>query len=238
MFSSAFVVLARSVGIPARVVSGWAIGETDDEQTVFSDQAHQWAEVALDGIGWVTFEPTPAGGAPSRTTDFYPSEYEEDVSIETNEPEENEVEDAPSIPESELQGITDEIDDALNILGEDSGTGIFRLQQVLENTQPGYREAVLEILEERGASVTGIGERRRTRDIRESRLLGPRDDNFPSSRPGQESNLSCPRRRPYGVSANRNWRRVSERRMESPVSGGILGLPRSERSNDSKRRDG
>ena len=76
VFSSAFVVLARSIGIPARVVSGWLIGQTDDEQTVNSDQAHQWAEVALDGIGWVTFEPTPAGGAPSRTQGFYPSEYD------------------------------------------------------------------------------------------------------------------------------------------------------------------
>ena len=65
VFSSAFVVLARSVGIPARVVSGWAIRATPDRQTVYSDQAHQWAEVAFEGLGWITFEPT-AGGAPSR----------------------------------------------------------------------------------------------------------------------------------------------------------------------------
>ena len=67
-FSSAFVVLARSVGIPARVVSGWAIAPTGGEQTVYLDQAHQWAEVALEGIGWIGFEPTAAGGAPSRVS--------------------------------------------------------------------------------------------------------------------------------------------------------------------------
>ena len=67
VFSSAFVVLARSVGIPARVVSGWAISATGDTQTVYLDQAHQWAEVAFEGLGWVKFEPTAAGGAPSRT---------------------------------------------------------------------------------------------------------------------------------------------------------------------------
>ena len=66
VYSSAFVVLARSVGLPARVVSGWAIGATDGTQTVYSDQAHQWAEVPFDRLGWVTFEPTGAGGAPSR----------------------------------------------------------------------------------------------------------------------------------------------------------------------------
>ena len=66
VFSSAFVVLARSVGIPARVVSGWAISAVAEQQQVRSDQAHQWAEVALQGIGWVQFEPTASGGASTR----------------------------------------------------------------------------------------------------------------------------------------------------------------------------
>ena len=66
-FSSAFVLLARSVGIPARVVSGWAIAPTHGDQTVYSNQAHQWAEVAFEDFGWVAFDPTP-GGAPSRVS--------------------------------------------------------------------------------------------------------------------------------------------------------------------------
>ena len=66
VFSSAFVVLARSIGLPARVVSGWAIAQTADTQIVYVDQAHQWAEVAFEGLGWVSFEPTASGGAPSR----------------------------------------------------------------------------------------------------------------------------------------------------------------------------
>ena len=66
MFSTAFVVLARSIGIPTRVVSGWVVIPAVETQIVRSDQAHQWAEVAFERIGWVRFEPTPAGGAPSR----------------------------------------------------------------------------------------------------------------------------------------------------------------------------
>ena len=61
-FSTAFAVMARSIGIPARVVSGWAIGPTTGTQTVSLDQAHQWAEVAFAELGWVTFEPTASGG--------------------------------------------------------------------------------------------------------------------------------------------------------------------------------
>ena len=66
-FSSAFVFLARAIGLPARVVSGWAIGITPNRQTVSSDQAHQWAEVAFEGVGWIDFDPTP-GGARARAT--------------------------------------------------------------------------------------------------------------------------------------------------------------------------
>ena len=49
-FSSAFVVLARAAGFPARVVGGWAISPTDDQQTVRAKQAHQWAEVPFEGL--------------------------------------------------------------------------------------------------------------------------------------------------------------------------------------------
>ena len=66
VFSTAFVVMARSIGIPARVASGWAISPIGSRQEVFTDQAHQWAEVAFEGLGWVQFEPTASSGAPSR----------------------------------------------------------------------------------------------------------------------------------------------------------------------------
>jgi transglutaminase-like putative cysteine protease len=65
-FSSAFVVLARSIGLPARVVSGWVVSATAEQQVVYADQAHQWAEVAFANLGWITFEATAPGGAPSR----------------------------------------------------------------------------------------------------------------------------------------------------------------------------
>ena len=58
-FSSAFVILASAVGVPARVVSGWSIKPSVEEQAVAPDQAHQWAEIGLEGIGWVTFDLVP-----------------------------------------------------------------------------------------------------------------------------------------------------------------------------------
>ena len=57
-FNSAFVVLCRSAGIPARLVSGYMISPNPWTQQVYADQAHVWAEVSLQGLGWVTFDAT------------------------------------------------------------------------------------------------------------------------------------------------------------------------------------
>jgi len=55
------VVLARSSGIPARFVSGYASGDYDAlsaQYVVRELHAHSWAEVYFPEIGWVEFEPT------------------------------------------------------------------------------------------------------------------------------------------------------------------------------------
>ena len=61
-FASAFVVLARSAGIPARIASGFVIEQKAEEQTVYANQAHAWPEVGFKDVGWIAFEPTPGYG--------------------------------------------------------------------------------------------------------------------------------------------------------------------------------
>jgi len=58
-FNSAMVLMARSLGIPARLVSGYLINPDLEYQTVFSKQAHAYAEIRLDGVGWVVMDATP-----------------------------------------------------------------------------------------------------------------------------------------------------------------------------------
>ncbi|MBI2855466.1 MAG: transglutaminase domain-containing protein, partial [Chloroflexi bacterium] len=65
-FNHAFVIMARSMGISARPVVGWAIAATDQQQEVRAYQAHQWAEVLFQDVGWLTFDATGPGGAPDR----------------------------------------------------------------------------------------------------------------------------------------------------------------------------
>ncbi len=58
-FASAFVMMCRSIGLPARMVFGYKARPEPYNQTVFSSQAHAWAEV-LFKTGWVEFDPTPS----------------------------------------------------------------------------------------------------------------------------------------------------------------------------------
>ncbi|HVF52815.1 MAG TPA: DUF3488 and transglutaminase-like domain-containing protein [Actinomycetota bacterium] len=65
-FSTAFALLARSLGIPARVSVGFLPGTADalgQTYTVRGTDAHAWPEVYLERWGWVPFEPTPRGEA-------------------------------------------------------------------------------------------------------------------------------------------------------------------------------
>ena len=57
-FASAFVMMCRSVGIPARMVFGYLAKPVEYNQTVFASQAHAWAEAKFES-GWIEFDPTP-----------------------------------------------------------------------------------------------------------------------------------------------------------------------------------
>lgn len=73
-FATAFAVLARSIGLPARVVVGFRPGVGGDGiWQVRSGDVLVWPEVAFDRIGWVPFFPTPEQAGPSKKTDGVPA---------------------------------------------------------------------------------------------------------------------------------------------------------------------
>ncbi|MFI8615403.1 transglutaminaseTgpA domain-containing protein [Acidovorax sp. NPDC077693] len=61
--ASAFVILMRAMDVPARIVTGYQGGErnpVDGYWTVRNADAHAWAEVWMEGRGWVRVDPTGA----------------------------------------------------------------------------------------------------------------------------------------------------------------------------------
>ncbi len=62
-YASAFTVLMRAAGIPARVVTGYLGGEVNpvgDYILVRQADAHAWVEIWLENTGWVRVDPTAA----------------------------------------------------------------------------------------------------------------------------------------------------------------------------------
>ena len=62
-FASAMAVMARTLGIPARVAVGFLRPtQTGDDTYVYSSRdLHAWTELYFPGSGWVLFDPTPGG---------------------------------------------------------------------------------------------------------------------------------------------------------------------------------
>ena len=74
-YASAMTMMARLLGIPARMVNGFSQGHYDARQKLWvvdGSDAHSWVQVYFPGVGWVNFDPTPgfslnAAGAPAPT---------------------------------------------------------------------------------------------------------------------------------------------------------------------------
>lgn len=70
-FSGTFALMARTLGVPARVAVGFTWGDPVDGEpglySVSGRQAHAWPEVWFPDLGWVAFEPTPGRGGPDAT---------------------------------------------------------------------------------------------------------------------------------------------------------------------------
>ena len=71
-YSTAMVVMLRTLGVPARVASGFAPGEFDEQEAAYvayESDAHSWAEVFFPRYGWITFEPSSLRALPFRPAD-------------------------------------------------------------------------------------------------------------------------------------------------------------------------
>ncbi|MCI0439154.1 MAG: transglutaminase domain-containing protein, partial [Chloroflexi bacterium] len=92
-FATATVLLARSVGIPSRLVTGYLPGSFEPlsgTYVVRTGDQHAWAELFFDGIGWVPFDSAPlpaaaafgeggASGNPDRIGAIFDADYGNEI---------------------------------------------------------------------------------------------------------------------------------------------------------------
>lgn len=114
-FSTSFVVMARSIGLPTRWVKGYSTGYDPAElerqryggfeppdpsgsgtYTVRNADAHSWAEVYFEGIGWIPFEPTSGFTLPLPLPDNAPAEVDLSTEAVANPVEETDSDESPA----------------------------------------------------------------------------------------------------------------------------------------------
>ena len=105
-FATATAMLLRTLGIPARYVTGYAVsGAANEYHTVTEDNAHAWVEYYDATLGWLPLDPTPAVGSGSETTEPVEPDLpdEETTPDEPDEPEPSDqdepVEPTPDLPD-------------------------------------------------------------------------------------------------------------------------------------------
>jgi transglutaminase-like putative cysteine protease len=146
-YASALAVLGRSVGLPTRLVMGYASGSfdpTSQRYVVRETDAHAWVEIYFPEIGWVEFEPTAAQPAFIRPdTDGKPLAFPK---VELPQPT---VQPAPSLA-ARLQGALTLALFSLACLGALAVQGVFLWRAVemwwWSRLQP--RQAVIAIYQQ------------------------------------------------------------------------------------------
>lgn len=74
-YATAMVVMLRTVGIPARLVTGFLATEWNEYGgyfTVRQRDAHAWVEVYFPRSGWITMDPTPTASTAAATSRWEP----------------------------------------------------------------------------------------------------------------------------------------------------------------------
>ncbi|HEX5544947.1 MAG TPA: transglutaminase domain-containing protein, partial [Nitrospira sp.] len=73
-YATAMVVMLRTIGIPARLVTGFLATEWNEYGNYYvvrQQDAHEWVEVHLPHSGWITMDPTPS--SIENVSDVYPA---------------------------------------------------------------------------------------------------------------------------------------------------------------------
>jgi type II secretory pathway pseudopilin PulG len=79
-YASLFAIAARQLRIPTRVVVGFRTDTrtSDGTYVILSTHVYVWAESFFDGLGWVSFDPTPVGDNPLPPPDLQPEDPDGD----------------------------------------------------------------------------------------------------------------------------------------------------------------
>ncbi|QIK82621.1 transglutaminase-like domain-containing protein [Sanguibacter sp. HDW7] len=117
-YASAMALMARNLGLPARVVMGFRPAEGVDTSTPVTFTGADtiaWVEIAYAGHGWVPYFPTPDT---SRTPSSDPEQAEPDPQPEVVQPPPS-LEDPVAVPDDEVENVDVEAREDVEVITTD-----------------------------------------------------------------------------------------------------------------------
>ncbi|WEL22068.1 transglutaminase domain-containing protein [Halorhabdus sp. BNX81] len=116
-YATTMATMLRTQDIPARFVVGYTSGQRvgEDEWLVRGHNSHAWVEVYFPDVGWIRFDPTPAGPRDSTTQqDLESARAANESNVDTNRSQGGEWTPTPTETETEAP----ETDDQQTVLEE------------------------------------------------------------------------------------------------------------------------
>lgn len=96
-YAVAMALMARSAGMPARVVMGfYPDAHKSGTVNIKGRDAHVWVEINFDGYGWVTFDPTPPRDKKLQTQEPKPKPNPRPIVVQPPDPIDQPVELTPT----------------------------------------------------------------------------------------------------------------------------------------------
>ena len=154
-YAAAMALMARQLGLPARVVVGFA-PEGEGAVDVTGSDADAWVEIAFEGAGWVPFFPTPSE---ENQPDEERTESKVEDQLSTQEPPPDDYLEPPEEPE-ELDRRGERDEQAVEVVEASAGFGLPR-PLVLGLTYGGPPVAVVGVVMLLIVGAKGVRRRRR-----------------------------------------------------------------------------
>lgn len=118
-YAALMALMAREVGIPARVVMGFHADESSGggggTLTATGDNLHAWVEVAFEESGWVAFDPSPDEDKEPRDQTTQPQTDPQPMPLQPPPPPKEEADEPPLVPDD--REAEDEADPIPGYLG-------------------------------------------------------------------------------------------------------------------------